>query len=337
MSALKLTRSDKNPILSPINTKEHWWEARSVFNPGAVVKDGKIYLLYRALGEVHYSTFGLAIFSDPTTLEKRFEKPVYEPDENNPYEEFGVEDARIVQLDGTYYIVYNAPSIYRYREKTVNAWDHMNVPWRLRCSLAQTDDFTTYKRLGVILPDIDSKDGVLFPEKINGQYVLLHRIFPNMWISFSDSITHFEKGTVLAKTRVGKWDSERIGAGPPPIKTELGWLLFYHGVRNSTSNDVPSFHDRGLNGKGGFQYSIGIMLLDQADPWKILYRSEEPILVPETEYEKKGYVNNVVFSCGAIDFKNMYYIYYGAADTKVAVASVDKKELMEYLKKTLLR
>ena len=324
MQVPKLTRCTSSPILSPINNPTHWWEARSVFNPGVIVKDGKIFVLYRALGEVHYSTFGLAILSDPTTVEKRFQKPVYEPDENNPYEEFGVEDARIIPLDGTYYIVYNGPSIYHEGTKRVNPWDHMNVPWRLRCSLAQTDDFIHYKRYGVILPDIDSKDGVLFPEKINGQYVLIHRIFPHMWISFSDTIAHFEKGEVFAKVRAGEWDSERIGAGAVPIKTELGWLCFYHGVYYRGSDPRQA--------RGIFEYALGIMLLDLQDPRKILYRSDEPILAPEEEYEKIGYVDNVVFTCGAIDFQNVYYIYYGAADSRVAVASVEKQVLLEYLK-----
>lgn len=327
MSSIKLTRSDKNPILSPISNPAHWWESRSVFNPGVVAHNGKIYLLYRALGQIHYSSFGLAILSDPTTVEKRSESPVYERDEKSIYEQFGVEDARIVPLDGTYYIVYNAPSIYPTGEKTVNAWDHMSVPWRIRCSLAKTDDFKSFKRLGVILPDVDSKDGVLFPEKINGQYVLLHRIFPDMWISFSDSITHFEKGTVIAKTRAGKWDDERIGAGGVPIKTKLGWLNFYHGVTKS----IPSIHDRGLDGHG-FQYSLGILLLDLLDPRKILYRSEAPIFEPEMEYEKNGYVNNVVFTCGAIEWEDKYYVYYGAADTRIGVASISKKELLAELK-----
>jgi len=321
MANIVLTRSNKNPILAPNATTDQWWEAKCIFNPGVTVKDGKIYVLYRAMGEVHYSTFGLAVLSDPETVEKRFENPVYEPDENNPYEEFGVEDARITKLDNTYYIVYNGPSIYHEGTKKVNSWDHMHVPWRLRCCLAQTDDFITYKRFGVILPDIDSKDGVLFPEKINGKYALIHRIFPHIWISYSDSIAYFEKGEVLCTKSDTGWDSERIGAGGVPIKTDLGWLLFYHGVEK--------FED------GSFKYSLGILLLDLEDPKKILYRSKKPIFWPETEYENIGYVNNVVFSCGDIEWEGRYYVYYGAADSRIGVASIDKEELLSYLAKQI--
>lgn len=319
MSSIKLTRYSDRPVLSPIPDAAHWWESRSVFNAGVAVHNNKIYILYRAIGHIHYSHFGLAILSDPATVVKRFEHPIFEPEQGNKYEQFGVEDPRIIPFGNTYYIVYNAPSIYPTSEKAlVNAWDHMVVPWRIRCSLAQTDDFVHFKRHGVIMPDIDTKNGVLFPEKINGQYVLLHRIFPDIWISFSDTITHFEIGTVLAKARKGNWDSERIGAGAPPIKTELGWLNFYHGVEKH--------HD------GSYVYRTGILLLDLNDPTKILYRSSKPILEPEMEYEKTGYVKNVVFACGAIEWEDRYYVYYGAADTRIGVAYISKKELMEYLK-----
>ncbi len=321
MQSITLTRSEKNPIISPISSSDHWWEGRSVFNPGAVVKDGKIYLLYRALGQVHYSSFGLAILTDPETVEKRFNQPVFESDEANPYEQFGVEDPRITYINGTYYIVYNAPSIYRGGQKKVNPWDHMTVPWRLRCSMASTVDLVTFNRHGGILPDIDSKDGVLFPEKINGQYVLLHRIYPNMWISFSDRIDKFPKGDALCSIREGKWDSERVGAGTAPIKTPLGWLNFYHG--NEKYAD------------GSFTYRLGILLLDLNDPKKILYRSNESIFEPEADYEKKGYVSDVVFSCGAVEWADKYYVYYGAADRVIGVANIEKQRLLDFLKENI--
>ncbi|OGK21172.1 hypothetical protein A3C23_03420 [Candidatus Roizmanbacteria bacterium RIFCSPHIGHO2_02_FULL_37_13b] len=313
-------RSQKNPILSPISDRAHWWESKAVFNPGVAVKDNKIYLLYRALGQIHYSYFGLSILSDPTTIEKRLSLPVMEPEEGNKYEQFGVEDARITYLEGKYHIVYNAPSIYR-QSKIVPLWQHMKVPWRIRCMLAQTTDFIHFKRMGNIIANIDTKDGVLFPEKINGQYTLLHRIIPDIWISFSDKLTHFSKGEILCKPRVGKWDSERIGAGPPPIKTLSGWLLIYHG--SETIDD------------GRFIYRAGIMLLDLKDPRKILYRSEEPIFQPEEKYEREGYVNNVVFPTGLIEWGDKYWIYYGAADQVVAAAYIDKNTMLDYLAKAV--
>lgn len=346
MDRLLLTRSDKNPILTPIKTADHWWEVQCVFNPGAVVHEGRIHLLYRAMGDVHYSTFGLAVLSDPETVEKRFEKPVFEPDKTNPYEEFGVEDARITAMDGTYYIVYNGPFIDHVGTKKLSSWNHMHVPWRLRCSMAETADFRSFKRHSVILPDIDSKDGVLFPEKIQDKYALLHRIFPDIYISYSEKLTYFDRGEVLCSVRPGGWDSERIGAGSVPIKTEVGWVLFYHGVQSRDRHDLVPQNARSSArfvgpppvvppAKTKFIYSLGILLLDLESPDKILYRSDEPILTPEKEYEKKGYVDNVVFTCGSVEWGDRYYVYYGAADTRVCVAWIGKTDLLNYLKRQL--
>ena len=313
-----LIRSKHNPILSPISDMSHWWESKAVFNPGVAIYNDKIYLLYRALGSIHYSTFGLAVLSDPETVEKRFDQPVVESEDGNKYEQFGIEDPRITFFEGKYYIVYNAPSVYR-GGVGAPAWQHMKTPWRLRCSLLETEDFITFKRRGVILPDIDSKDGVLFPEKINGKYCLLHRVYPDIWISYSDRIDKFEIGEKLCLSRQNQWDSERIGAGPPPIRTELGWLLIYHGS--------------GVKMDGKFSYEVGMMLLDLENPQKILYRSEEPILQPQENYEREGYVNNVVFPTGLIEWGDKYWLYYGAADSRVAVAYIEKKQMLDFLSK----
>ncbi|MFC1790486.1 glycosidase [Patescibacteria group bacterium] len=318
MAGIKLTRSKKNPLLKPIRRRKHlWWESGSVFNPGVVVKGRRIYLLYRAIGGIHYSHFGLAILKDPTTIIKRFSLPVLEPEPGNDLERFGVEDPRIVFLDNKFQIIYTAASIYSAIREVPGKYGRMIVPWKVRCSLVVTSDFRKYERKGVILPGIDSKDGTLFPAKINDQYVLLHRPFPDIWISFSPQITEFGSGKVLCRPRSDTWDNDRIGAGAPPLKTPLGWLEFYHGIYNSPGKPL--------------QYMMGILLLDLENPTKILYRSQEPVLVPEEPYEKKGYIRNVVFGCGAIEWKEAYYLYYGAADKVIGVASIPKDELLSYL------
>jgi len=319
MEKIKLTRWAKGPLLEPIDKESHWWEAGSVFNPAAVIKGGKIYLLYRARSWLHFSNFGLAILKDPFTVEERYPFPVLEAGEANPFERFGVEDPRIVFMEGRYWIVYTAVSTYPRREREFGKCQP-GFPWRMRCSLASTRDFIYYQHHGIILPDFDTKDGTLFPEKIGGKYALIHRIFPDMWISFSDKINHFPKGEVLCRPRKNSWDNKNLGIGAPPIKTPIGWLCFYHGVHET---------------KRGIKYMVGILILDLKNPCRILYRSPSPVLEPEAGYEKKGYVDEVVFPCGAIEWRGKYYVYYGAADKCVNVAYVDKKELLTAIDKKI--
>ncbi|MBN1263482.1 MAG: glycosidase [Candidatus Pacebacteria bacterium] len=321
MAKIELSRWPGNPLLNPKGNKHCWWEKGSVFNPGAVADGDKIYLLYRAMGSLHYSHFGLAVLSEPTKVKKRLPLPILEPEPGNDLERFGIEDPRVVSLEGRFYIVYNAASVYSCLREKPGKLGRMITPWKLRCSLISTSDFKNFKRHGVILPGIDSKNGTLFPEKIQGHYALMHRCFPHIWLSFSPKVDSFTKGVILARTREGWWDSERIGAGAPPIKTPLGWLEYYHGVSR--------------NSRGRFVYHVGILLLDLKNPKKILYRSSEPVLSPKEDWEKRGYVNNVVFVCGAVEWGDRYWVYYGAADSRVGVASIEKSKLLKALAKEL--
>ncbi|HUW22108.1 MAG TPA: glycosidase [Candidatus Bathyarchaeia archaeon] len=321
MDKIQLTRWVGNPLLKPNRRDSHWWESGSVFNPGVVVRGSKIYLLYRAMGGIHFSQLGLAVLSDPVTIEKRLPYPVFFPEEGNTHERFGVEDPRIVYIKDRYWIVYIAASVHPFRGEVTKTWGRMGVPWRIRCSLATTRDFIYYQRRGVPLPGLDTKDGTLFPEKVDGRYVMLHRVFPHIWISFSEKSSRFSKGEILCRVRKKSWDNSRIGAGAPPIKTHLGWLEFYHGVHEGPDKKLT--------------YMIGILLLDLKDPRKVLYRSPEPVLVPEAKYETTGYVNNVVFPCGAIVWKSRYYVYYGAADRCIGVAYISRKKLLDFLSKKI--
>ncbi|OGY24700.1 MAG: hypothetical protein A2Y57_00495 [Candidatus Woykebacteria bacterium RBG_13_40_7b] len=306
---MKLTRYEGNPIITPT---KNWWEEYLVFNPGATIYQDKVCLLYRAQGRDKISRFGLAVSSDGFNFE-RFSEPVFEGDEENKFERLGVEDARITKIGDTYYILYTAASVYPVKEAEKSAAPSLSskVPWRIRSTVVKTKDFKTFERVGIILPDLDTKDLALFPEKINGKYYMFHRIYPQMYLASSDDLKNWQDLGIVARTREGMWDSERVGAGPPPIKTSLGWLEFYHGV---DQNKI---------------YRLGVMLLDLEDPTKIIYRSPEPIFEPEEAYEKEGYVPNVVFTCGAVEKEGKYFIYYGAADKVIGVATVDKEELLE--------
>lgn len=307
---LKLTRFRNNPILMPTH---HKWENKAVYNCGATLYNGRVALLYRAQGEDMISRFGLAFSDDGYHIAERLSEPVFVPDESSEYETLGVEDPRISVIDGTYYIVYTSASLYP--SITGKGSEHRETgetPWRVRVSIAHTSDFRTFTRHGVVVSHIDSKDGVLFPGKFHGKMLLLHRVIPDMRLAISEHLPNFmERGPVLSPSEDG-WDSERIGAGAPPIKTQYGWVLIYHGV--------------GENQK----YNLGLALLDPHDPMKVLARSDEPILTPSQDYEKEGQVNNVVFSCGAVKLGDELLVYYGAADSTVGVASIKYSEIEKW-------
>lgn len=231
------------------------------------------------------------------------EKPFIFP--ANKYESFGIEDPRVTKIDDSYYITYSAVS-----------------KFGIVVMLSSTDDFKTFENLGAIFAT-ENKDVALFPEKINDNYYALNRpISPSIgnaviWISESTNLLHWGNHKVLIETRDGKWDCKKIGAGSPPLKTDLGWLEFYHGVDD---ND---------------RYCMGALLLDINDPSKILARSSEPILEPIIEYETKGFFGNVVFSCGTIVNHGVIHMYYGVSDDSMAYAQFKLKDVldsMEYLK-----
>ncbi|OQA02872.1 MAG: Beta-1,4-mannooligosaccharide phosphorylase [bacterium ADurb.Bin400] len=179
--------------------------------------------------------------------------------------------------------------------------------------MISTKDFSTYHRQGVVIHSVDSKDAALFPEMIDGQYVILHRI----WIAYSQDLENWYDHRILLKTRKNSWDSGKIGAGSPPIKTEHGWLLFYHGTDHQNI------------------YRLGIILLDLDDPTKVLYRSEEPVLEPEKPYEKEGLVPNVVFTCGVVEKDDKFFVYYGAADRCIGVATIERERLFYEIAKRM--
>jgi len=308
---MKLTRFSGNPVISP---SKNWWETKATFNPGVTAFQDKIVLLYRSLGGDSISRFGWAESSDGIHF-KRNEDPVFEGEAENPYERLGVEDPRISLIEGTYYICYTAPSVYPasvYHTGKFAPSIERPAPWRVRPSLLTTVDFKTFERKGILI-DIDTKDAAFFPEKIAGNWALLHRAYPNLYLAASRDLKNWERQFVLASPRENSWDQERVGAGAPPLKTEKGWLLFYHGTSKN------------------HQYMIGVLILDLADPTKILYRSSEPLLVPETNYEKEGLTPNVVFTCGAIEWQDHYLVYYGAADKVIGLAYIMKEELLNSL------
>lgn len=219
----------------------------------------------------------------------------------NKYESFGVEDPRITKIEDSYYITCSAVSQYG-----------------IVTALSVTTDFKSYKRLGNIF-GTENKDVVIFPEKINGRYFALNRPVskstgdPVIWISESQDLIHWGNHQVLAGTRKNFWDSKKIGAGIPPIKTDRGWLELYHGVDDQE------------------HYSTGALLLDSSCPSKITARSEEPLLKPQENYETEGFFSNVVFPCGAVEKQNQLYIYYGISDNSIGLATAKVEDILNTL------
>lgn len=323
---MKLRRHRGNPLLEP---KGDTWESIAVFNPAVAYIDGKIHLLYRAVGEyVEYiSRLGHAIFDENLDLVERFDEPCFTPDIE--FWEMSVEDARLTPLEGQLYMTYVITPTpcppYAVRRR-------LGIPLcpqaRTRISLAKVtceSGRMSFQRLGIITPyGSNQRDTVLFPEKIGGQYAALHRPSawvgpgyptdtPGIWFAYLDGLPGRMYGHRLVMKSEQLWEARKIGAGPPPVKTEKGWLLIYHGV---DENRV---------------YRAGAALLDLEEPWKVIARTAEPILEPEEEYERVGDVPNVVFPEGAVIIGDELLVFYGAADKVCCVASAHVNEFVDQL------
>ncbi len=287
---MKLTRYLGNPILRP--KPEHGWEARAVFNCAAIRHNGLFHMLYRAVAPNLISSIGYAVSEDGYSW-KRLDEPVLTP--LTEFETKGVEDPRITRIGDTFYMVY------------VGYSEHGT-----RVCLAASRNLIAWERLGVILPDEDNKDAALFPEKIGGRYVLLHRRPPDIWIAYSDDLIHWTDHRIVMRPRPGTWEHLKIGIAGPPEKTPYGWLLIYHGV------DADKV------------YRLGVALLDLENPARVIKRQDEPILEPEEEWELHGDVPNVVFSCGQVLTDEKLWVYYGGADTVIGLATAPREEVDEF-------
>lgn len=315
--SIKLIRHPKNPILAP---SDHWWENKAVFNPGATIYNGKIVLLYRSIGDDNISRLGYGESSDGIHF-KRFDLPRYDSPIDDPFERLGAEDPRITKMDHTYYVLYTAVSLYsalNAHRSTASISTSKNVPFRIRVGVVTTHDFKRFTHRDVLFGGLDTKNATLFPDKINNQYCILHRVYPNLSLAKSNDFRRWTH-KVIAAPRPGAWDARKVGVGAPPIKTRWGYLVFIHGVDEQS------------------RYHLGIMVLDAKRPEKILYRSEDPIFSPETDYEEGGLIHNVVYTCGAVVWKNHYYVYYGAGDSVVGLATVPVKTVDKELEKVLGR
>ncbi len=316
------------------------FENEGVLNPAVMRVGDSVHMFYRAVQQGNHSTIGYCKLDGPLTVTERWQKPIIIPE--NDYESHGVEDARIVRIENLYYLTYTG-------------YDGTNA----RGALATTKDLRNFRKHGMIVPPVTyaqfvvlaqsvanlnenyylnhvsdpgkkmmlwDKNIVFFPRRINGKLVFLHRIRPGIQIAYINRLKDLTKefwdnyflnlpDHIVLDPLLGH-ESSYIGSGCPPIETEHGWLLIYHGVEHCGKDHV---------------YSACAALLDLEEPGKVLARLPYALFSPQYEWELKGEVNNVVFPTGTALFGNTLFIYYGAADTVIACASVKLNDLVNEL------
>lgn len=303
-------RHPQNPIL----TAKDWpYPVSSVFNPAATMFHGKVLLLARVEDRRGFSHLTKAISEDGVSNWQIDCVPTLEPDPTNyPEERWGIEDPRITWLAelNQWAVTYTAFSC-----------------WGPLVAMALTSDFVEFERIGPLMPPED-KDAALFPRRIDGKWLLLHRPITanyvpgaHIWLSTSDTFKQWGDSQVLMHARRGGWwDGGKIGLAAPPIETAEGWILLYHGVRQTASGSI---------------YRLGMALLDLENPRKVLNRSDEWIFGPTELYEREGDVDDVVFPSGWIldDKRGELKMYYGGADSCIALATANISDLLAYIKK----
>jgi len=329
-----------------IQKTELVFENEGVLNPAAIKEGEYVHLFYRAVSMGNYSSIGYCKLEGPLTVETRNTAPVLVSEFD--YESHGVEDPRIVKIEDTYYLSYTAFDGVNALGALATSTDLLNwdkkgivVPQMTYDEFDAlttnnkriNDKYSRYNNHDALTTEQDTevllwdKNIILFPRKIDDKFVFLHRIKPDIQIVVSvttldelnsqfwaNYFTHFDECIVMKS----KYEHEAsyIGGGCPPIETELGWLIIYHGVQDTIK---------------GYVYSACAALLDLKNPMKEIARLPYPLFRPELIWELKGEVNNVCFPSGTALFDDTLYIYYGAADERIGTASMSISELLHEL------
>jgi len=301
MSDEVMVRYEQNPILTASDLP---YKAYYILNPGAVKYNGEYLLLVDVFHVEGGILFHLARSRDGYHF-KFDPAPVEWPAAYDWWEENGVYDPRITQFGADYYIMYGSH----------------NNKLGTRLGIVKTRDFAHFERVS-ICSEINNRNGVLFPEKIDGRYCRLERPFGggetspcDMWLSFSPDLVHWGEQRPVMMARPCHWDHLKLGGGAPLIRVKEGWFCLYHGVSPSCDGSI---------------YSLFGAILDYREPWKVLARSKAPFLFPEAHYEREGRVANVVFTCNAIpEPDGTVKIYYGAADTCIGLAVGNLEDMVK--------
>jgi predicted GH43/DUF377 family glycosyl hydrolase len=324
-----LSRFEGNPIISP--NPQNDWESWQTFNPGAIVLNDKVHLLYRAIGSDGISRFGYANSKDGFHIDERISKPVYEHPLINSNPNFtiysyvsggswgGAEDPRITRVENEdrLYVTYTAcDNGLRVALTSIKVEDFLNKKWNWK------------KPVMISPPEEVNKNWVIFPKKIRGKYAILHSITPKILISYFDNLdfdgktfisSDYDSKPLLPKISPEKRRYKKEppviwmkGAGPPPIETKYGWLIFFHTIDNG-------------------KYAIRAMITKLNQPEEIVCVSRAPVLKPTYPYENQGFKPGIVYASGAVVKNNTLMLYYGASDNYVCLATASFDEFVEDL------
>jgi len=306
------------------------WESKATYNPTAIERDGVIHIIYRADGDDLKSVWGYAATVDGVTITDRSTHCIYQRKTESTKMQFpapvtytsgnnsngGCEDPRAVLIDDIVYITFTAFDGWgsvRVGLTSIDFEDFKNKKWNW------------HKTTLISPPGEMNKNWVIFPDKINGKFAVLHSFSPEILIDYFDNLDELDGVTTFITSNNTRpidhsreWDSWFRGVGPAPLKTDDGWLVFYHAMDHKNPD----------------RYRLGALLLDLDDPTKILYRSVSPILEPEEHYENDGIKWGVIYSCGAIIKDDTLFVYYGGADEFVCVAKAPIRQFLDDLKQS---
>ena len=324
---LTLERVEQNPIMSPQENLS--WESKAVYNPTAIEDDGKVHIIYRADGDDLMSVWGYAFTEDGATIKRRLANHIYSRDvgikkmttpritsyTSGGNSNGGCEDPRAVLIDGVVYVTFTA----------FDGWGSVRVG-------LTSIDFEDFKNCRwnwhdtrLISPEGEmNKNWVIFPEKINDKFAILHSFCPEVLIDYVDDLSSLGYGNCIKSNNTRPidpsrtWDSWFRGVGPAPIKTDDGWLIIYHAMDHRNPD----------------RYRIGALLLDLNNPTQEICRTQKPILEPEATYENNGIKWGVIYCCGAVIKDDTLFVYYGGSDTYVCVATAPIAQFLDDLKKT---
>ena len=333
-----------------LESSQNEFENQAVLNPATIEKDGVTHMFYRAVRktDMHSSIGYCQLVNNKVVV--RSEKPVLFPERD--YESNGVEDPRIVFLEGIYYLFYtvydgtNALFAYATSTDLINFQKHGIIsprftyaeagrlfgssPIAMREKYFFFESYIKDRQGGNIL--LWEKDAFIFPKKINNKFALVHRVLPGIQVIYFDDFKELtddywraylkDLGWYVMLESEYRFESRNVGGGCPPIETRDGWLLIYHAVEDSRVGRI---------------YHAAAALFDLNDPTKVIARMKKPLFSPSQQWEKKGDVNNVVFPTGTVIKDGRLYIYYGAADKRIAAKSVDMEALLKELKKNTMQ
>ena len=302
---MKLQRHPANPLLLPDPASD--WETYNVFNPSVIHHNGLFHMHYRAQGMDWLSRVGYAVSNDGIKW-NRLRRPVLEPRDTSDAR--GIEDPRVTEIEGRFYMCYTA-----YSREVPGDVKVTHMGGGVTPMIAISDNLITWERLGSIVQGEDNKDHVLFPRRMNGRYVALHRRPPQVWLAESDDLIHWPEDNMrpIFGPRPGNgWDEKRVGGNGVPIETEHGWLMLYH-----------AYNDDHV-------YRLGVCLLALDNPARVIARPKDFIFEPRELWELRGDVPNVVFSCANPVVDGTVYVYYGGADHVIGLATCTFDDLLDF-------